>query len=170
MTDRALRTAFAHHTWATVRLIDACTSLTPERLAQPVPGTYGPILGMMRHIVGADAWYLFVLTGGRSPEIDEDVMELPELRAVMERHASAWPELLAQIADPDADVLAHRKDGTVGHAPAGVRLAQVVHHGTDHRSQICTGLTALGVEPPEIDVWAFGELDGRVWDDTAPSG
>jgi uncharacterized damage-inducible protein DinB len=44
----------------------------------------------------------------------------------------------------------------------GIRLAQALHHGTDHRSQICTALTTLGVEPPAIDVWDFGVQDGRV--------
>ena len=48
------------------------------------------------------------------------------------------------------------------HAPIGIRLAQALHHGTDHRSQICTGLTRMGIEPPEIDVWAFAEQDGRL--------
>ncbi len=43
-----------------------------------------------------------------------------------------------------------------------IRLAQAVHHGTDHRSQICTALTTLGIEPPLIDVWDFGVEDGRV--------
>jgi uncharacterized damage-inducible protein DinB len=43
----------------------------------------------------------------------------------------------------------------------GIRLAQVVHHGTDHRSQICTALTTLGIEPPLIDVWDYGEAVGR---------
>jgi uncharacterized damage-inducible protein DinB len=43
-----------------------------------------------------------------------------------------------------------------------IRLAQALHHGTDHRSQICTALTTLGVEPPFIDVWDFGGVDGRV--------
>ena len=38
---------------------------------------------------------------------------------------------------------------------------QVVHHGTDHRSQICTALTHLGVEPPLIDAWDWGEATGR---------
>ena len=38
----------------------------------------------------------------------------------------------------------------------------MIHHGTDHRSQICTALTTLGVEPPLIDVWAFGLQTGRV--------
>jgi uncharacterized damage-inducible protein DinB len=37
----------------------------------------------------------------------------------------------------------------------------VVHHGTDHRSQICTALTTLGIEPPLIDVWDYGEAVGR---------
>jgi hypothetical protein len=39
---------------------------------------------------------------------------------------------------------------------------QVIARGTDHRSQVCTALTPLGMEPPAIDVWDFGELDGRV--------
>jgi uncharacterized damage-inducible protein DinB len=42
-----------------------------------------------------------------------------------------------------------------------VRLAQVVHHGTDHRSQVSTALTSLGVEPPDIDVWAYAREFGR---------
>jgi uncharacterized damage-inducible protein DinB len=53
-------------------------------------------------------------------------------------------------------------DGSLSHAPLGVRLAQVVHHGTDHRSQICTALTSIGVEPPLIDVWDYAEKDGRI--------
>jgi uncharacterized damage-inducible protein DinB len=56
----------------------------------------------------------------------------------------------------------HRDDGSETHAPVGLRLAQALHHGSDHRSQVCTALTALGVEPPEIDLWAFGWKDGRV--------
>jgi uncharacterized damage-inducible protein DinB len=40
--------AFAHHAWATTRLIDACLRLTPEQLATGVPGTYGSILETLR--------------------------------------------------------------------------------------------------------------------------
>jgi uncharacterized damage-inducible protein DinB len=59
-------------------------------------------------------------------------------------------------------VTRHRDDGSQSHAPAGVRLAQVIHHGTDHRSQVCTGLTALGITPPEIDVWDYARSQGRL--------
>lgn len=169
MTRPALDDAFGHHAWATLRLIDACMPLDPGQLASPVPGTYGSILDTMRHIVGADAWYLFVMTHGRTPRIDEDTMELPALRREMERHADAWSSLLTEMLDPDRDVVANRQDGSVAHAPAGIRFAQALHHGTDHRSQVCTGLTGLGVEPPDIDVWAFGEMDGRVVEDPPPA-
>jgi uncharacterized damage-inducible protein DinB len=114
--------------------------------------------------VGSDAWYLFVLTEGRVPQIDEDAMELDELRAVMERHGAEWPLVLRDGPDPETVVTVQRLDGTRSHAPAGIRLAQAIHHGTDHRSQICTGLTGFGVEPPDIDVWDFGGVDGRVFE------
>ena len=66
MTPSPLTDAFAHHAWATLRLIDACSELTAEQLATPVPGTYGSILDTMRHMVASDSWYLFVITDGES--------------------------------------------------------------------------------------------------------
>jgi uncharacterized damage-inducible protein DinB len=162
MSRSILGDAFAHHVWATLRVIDACLPLSAEQLGSSVPGTYGSILDTMRHTVGADASYLFAVTGGRSPLIDEDHMDLKELRATMEGHGATWSSLLAQDLDPDAIVVRHRDDGSETHAPSSIRLAQALHHGTDHRSQICTALTTLGTEPPAIDVWDFGLDDGRV--------
>jgi uncharacterized damage-inducible protein DinB len=162
MSSSLLGDAFAHHVWATLRLVDVCLALSPQQLETAVPGTYGSILDTVRHIVGADAGYLFVTTGGRMPLIDEDHMDLAELRAEMAGHGAAWSRLLAEDLDPDAVLWRRRDDGSETHAPLGIRLAQALHHGTDHRSQICTALTTLGVTPPEIDVWDFGWQDGRV--------
>jgi uncharacterized damage-inducible protein DinB len=162
MNGLVLRDAFAHHVWATVRLIDACGALDPEQLETTSPGTYGSIRDTLRHLVGADASYLFVLTRGDVLQIDEDAMGLDKLRAVMERNGSGWSAFLERDLDPDAILVRPRDDGSESHAPAGIRIAQALHHGTDHRSQICTTLTTLGIEPPEIDVWAFAEQDGRL--------
>lgn len=162
MSRSLLADPFSHHVWATLRLLDTCIALSPEQLGAGVPGTYGSILENMRHLVGADASYLLVLSGGRVPEIEEGRMDLPELRAVMERNGPAWSALLAQDLDPDAVVVRRRDDGSESHAPMGIRLAQVVHHGTDHRSQVCTALTLLGAEPPAIDAWDFTDAQGRL--------
>lgn len=155
--------------WATVRLIDTCLPLDAERLGSSVPGTYGSILDTMRHIVGADVSYLVALTGGRVAPIDEERMDLAQLRAAMERNGPAWDLVLAGDLDPDVIVTRHRDDGSQSHAPLGIRLAQALHHGTDHRSQVCTALTALGIEPPEIDAWAFAWKDGRLSETPAPA-
>jgi uncharacterized damage-inducible protein DinB len=162
MSRPLLADAFAHHAWATLRLVDACLPLSPEQLETTAEGTYGSILATMRHLIGGDASYLWVLTDGRVPEVEEDRMDLRELRAVMESNGGAWTSLVAQELDPDSDVVRHRDDGIDSYAPMGIRLAQALHHGTDHRSQVCTALTNLGIEPPEIDVWAFAADEGRL--------
>jgi uncharacterized damage-inducible protein DinB len=74
----------------------------------------------------------------------------------------AWSAVLRTELDPTAVVTRHRDDGSTSTAPLAVRLAQVVHHGTDHRSQICTALTTLGIVPPDIDVWAYADAEGRL--------
>jgi uncharacterized damage-inducible protein DinB len=162
MSRPLLADAFGHHVWATLRLIDACLGLTDEQAATGVPGTYGSILETLRHLVGADCSYLFALTGGRVAAIDEDRMDLPALRAAMEGNGPAWDSLLGQNLDPDTVVVRYRDDGSESHAPMGIRLAQALHHGTDHRSQVCTALTALGVEPPAIDAWDFAWTEARL--------
>ena len=116
----------------------------------------------MRHLVGADSWYLFDLTGDQERRITAREMDLAELRTAIERDGEAWDRFLAQEPDPDAVVTeVDDDDGFERDAPIGVRLAQALHHGTDHRSQICTALTTLGVEPPAVDVWDFGVKTGR---------
>ena len=162
MTRPALADAFGHHVWASMRVLDTCLALTPDQLASTVPGTFGSILDTARHLVGSDAWYIFTLTGDRADLIDEDHMDIAELRASLEDREAAWAKLLAAYPDPDTvlteidDDDGFRKDATVG-----IRFAQAIHHGTDHRSQICTALTALGIEPPSIDVWDYGVAVGR---------
>jgi uncharacterized damage-inducible protein DinB len=162
MTRPLLEDAFAHHVWATQQLIDACLGVAPERLEATASGTFGSIIETLRHLVGADAAYLFSLTGGRRPLVNEKHLTLAELREVMEADGKAWAALLGESLDPDAIVVRRRPDGSEGHAPAGIRLAQALHHGTDHRSQVCTILTTLGIEPPAIDVWDFADGQGRL--------
>jgi uncharacterized damage-inducible protein DinB len=164
MSRSLLDEAFAHHVWATLRLIETCLVVTQEQLDAAVPGTYGSILETMRHFVGGDALYLFHLTGDHARQIDTDHMDLQDLRDAMEADAKAWIELLAKDLDPAAVVRDVDEAGYMRDASIGVRLAQALNHGTDHRSQICTALTTLGVEPPGIDVWSFGVETGRVVD------
>jgi uncharacterized damage-inducible protein DinB len=165
VTTSPLRDAFAHHVWATLRVLDACAALSPGQLETTVPGTYGSIIGTLRHTIGADSWYLFRTSGERTtpiPDGDEEHMDLAALRTAMEGHAAVWPSVVAGEVDGDTVIVGRADDGSESHATMGIRLAQALHHGSDHRSQVCTALTALGIEPPDIGVWEYGDEHGRV--------
>jgi uncharacterized damage-inducible protein DinB len=169
VTTSLLSDAFAHHVWATERLIDACTPLTPKQLNAPVPGTFGSIIDTLRHLVSADSWYLSFFDSTTAQFDEAAETSLAELRSVMAHNGPAWTELLAGELDPDEDVVEHGDTGWEFHAKMGIRLAQVVHHGTDHRSQVCTALSSLGLTPPAINLWDYGEATGRTWDVAAPA-
>lgn len=163
MTTSLLTDALEHHTWATERLLDACTALTDEQLDSVVPGTYGSIIATLRHTVQADSFYLMLFTGYRVPLIDrEATLSIDELRAANQRHAADYRAYLASNPDPAVD-LAEREEQGSYHATLGIRLAQAIHHGTDHRSQVCTALTNLGIEPPLISVWDYGASAGKAF-------
>ena len=162
MTTSLLSDAFAHHIWATQQLLDACARLTPAQLQTTVPGTYGSIIATLGHLVASDRSYVRRFPAGAhlEPIDDEGESSLSDLRAAMAANGEAWTRLLETDIDPD-QVMITRVGEREFHNPAGVRLAEVTHHGTDHRSQVCTALTTIGVPPPDIDVWAFGEASGR---------
>jgi uncharacterized damage-inducible protein DinB len=163
MSRPLLQDAFDHHIWATLTLIDACSELSPEQLEMSAPGTYGSVIATLRHIAAGDAGYLSLLSNGAVPMIideQEAAMTLADLRAVMEADGKVWPDVISADRDPDEMIARHRDDGSDSYAPFGIRLNQAVQHGADHRSQVCTVLTTLGVDPPELDVWAYGRSKG----------
>jgi len=170
MSRSLLDDAFAHHAWATLRLIHACLALSPAQLETAVPGTDRSILETMRHVVASDSFDLFVASNERGSFIRADRMGLAELRAAMEDIGARWSRLLEGGIDPDAVVReVDPYDGYRRDAPMGLRLAAALQHGSDHRSQICTALTSLGLKPPALDAFTFGLQDGRVVEVPAPS-
>ena len=114
-----LHDAFRHHAWANDRLLEVCRSLTPEQLATPCPGTYGPILDTLRHLVGSDRWYLWVITDHKVEEIDEDSMSIDDLPAAAASSAASWRSSSPAISTPTPTSLESRTLGVpcaVGHA------------------------------------------------------
>lgn len=169
MDGTLLRDAFDHHVWATVAMIDACLALPPEQLGTSAAGTYGAIRDTIRHIVDSDASYLAAFDGGPASVADPNASSAADWKVEMEAHADRWRAILAGGVDPDAVVIHRRRDGSDRHATAGIRLTQALVHGAEHRSQIATILTTLGIEPPDVDPWAYGASNGLVTEVPAPA-
>ena len=103
MSSSLLDVAFAHHVWATLRVIDACVARSARQLKTNVLGTRGPMLETLRHIVAGDTEDLYVLTGDRAFDIDVEHASLAEARVVMERNGSGWAEFILPVARPRCD-------------------------------------------------------------------
>jgi uncharacterized damage-inducible protein DinB len=52
-----------HNTWATLSLLEFCSSLGAEALELSASGTYGTLYGTLQHLVGGEQWYISLLTG-----------------------------------------------------------------------------------------------------------
>jgi uncharacterized damage-inducible protein DinB len=148
-----------HDVWATGKLLEHCRSLTPAQLQLSAPGTYGTIQKTFAHIVRANEGYLntyglipqpFLEATDQTP-LDETAARLARVRDAVER--------LFKSKEYDFDERIH-DERRKADLDLWVPLTQFSHHGSDHRSQICTILTLNGLEVPELDVWAYAIAEG----------
>ena len=154
---------FRHNAWDSRELLNMCEGLSEVDLDATVVGTYGSIIDTFRHYIRSESGYYRRLTGDEpkwlaTPDDEPGLAELSRRNDEMERR---WMRLLEQPFDAERTHLMHWHDGTDRDVPAGVILAQAIHHGSDHRSQICTILTTLGVTIPPMGLWDYAEATDR---------
>jgi len=151
-----LSEAFQHHTWATERLIEHLRSLPAAALTASAPGVYGEVLATLSHLLAADSRYLGYLDGMLPPpRIGPDpVRSLDELADAVRDQAVRWRVVLSRIGDLDVTLPARGERPELPHA-TNLLVDQALHHGNDHRTQICTVLSAGGYAAPNVDVWSY---------------
>ncbi|MBT8214289.1 MAG: hypothetical protein KJP12_03620 [Acidimicrobiia bacterium] len=148
---------FRHNTMMNDRLVEACQALSPDQLNSTVEGTYGKLGATLVHIANSQHSYGSSLLERERPErLSED--PFPGFEPLVERFATgnALLEEAAAIGVQDRTVTV-TGDDPVGSwtMPVSLFLVQALNHATEHRSQIATILTQLGVEPPPMDGWTF---------------
>jgi uncharacterized damage-inducible protein DinB len=157
----ALDHVLRHNAWANGALLEFCRALDPARLDDQSRGTYGTLYGTLQHLVGGEQWYVQLITGELiGDEIRRDKRRtLDDLASIAAR---LGPRALAIAAsdDPDRHVTVDDEPGRKTRSTVGTVLAQLVHHGNEHRTQATTILGASGIEPPEISGWAYGRAVG----------
>jgi len=151
-----LSEAFQHHTWATERLIRHLRDLPEAALSATTTGVYGEVLATLSHLLDADGRYLSYLEGMPPPPKSgpDPTRSLDMLADQLRDQAVRWRVVLARVADLDVTIPARGDRPELMHA-TNLLVAQALHHGDDHRTQICTVLTANGYEAPDLDVWSY---------------
>jgi uncharacterized damage-inducible protein DinB len=155
---------FRHNAMMNRRLLEACRQLSPEQLGVTATGTYGSVGSTLVHIANSQLGY-----ASRLLDIDrlEPLREegLQDLEVVAERLALGDARLEEAVAQVGSDRRVQvRGDDPPGMwwMPVSLYLLQAVNHGTEHRSQVATILTQLGVQPPEMDGWTYFLASGHM--------
>ena len=65
---------------------------------------------------------------------------------------------MAASDDPERPIV--MDEGKGPRTTVGVILAQLVHHGNEHRTQVTTILGSNGIEPPPVSAWGSGRARG----------
>jgi uncharacterized damage-inducible protein DinB len=158
MTEHILEKLFEHNNWANARIIQACSALSNDQLdAEPMSATQGSIRSTLIHLVTGQRGYLRLLT----LPVEERRKALADVPfAEVLSSASASGESLLALARDESGVLGKgRLQETGGFTvEPWVIMVQVINHATEHREQIKSMLTTLGVTPPSIDGWDYGEF------------
>ena len=149
---------FAHHGWANERLLEACSDLTDEQLDRPDGGDGWTLRKLLAHLIEADESYLALLT---IPLAERERIRVPfEDFAASTARTSAALRAIAEEHDPSAAASLATTDGY--DVDPWVVLVQVINHGHHHRRQACGMLRRMGLEPPDLDGWSYGEVTGAL--------
>lgn len=153
-----------HNSWATAQLLSFCRELDAGMLDATVPGTYGTILDLLRHIIASEASYLSrAMTGARLYLWDDHVQSvgLEQIAAEAAKLSVRWETFIGGEIDFERTAEGHGNDGSVFEIPTEIFIAQAIHHANEHRAHICTILGASGIEPPDVSAWGYSMATGR---------
>lgn len=160
-TTDTLTTLYKHHLWANLLLLEGCAALTSDQLQATAPNTFGTIYELLEHIVTSEQGYFSRISTGQRYDHPEDAlpMTLAEMKDALQTTGSGLIEWASKVGAEDTVEIDW--DGTPRNVPKTILLTQVINHATEHREQIKTILTHLGIEPPDLQAWAyFDAVDG----------
>jgi uncharacterized damage-inducible protein DinB len=153
MSENFLEKLFEHNNWANQKIIQACYALSDEQLdAEPQSVTKGTIRRTLLHLVHSQRGYLALLTMpvDQRPDVAPTFAELQESARLSGEGLLA----LARGEQKPFESRLRTKDGY--YTEPWVVMLQVINHATEHREQIKSMMSALGVTPPDIDGWDYG--------------
>jgi hypothetical protein len=100
--------------------------------------------------------YLYrIRTGEPMPRPEnEPPLTLAEMTESLRASGAGLIEWASQVQTGDT-VQIKWYDGSLHDVPKAIILNQAINHATEHRSQVMSILTQLGIEPPDLDSWTY---------------
>jgi len=155
MSDNFLEKIFEHNNWANLCILEACSALSDEQLdAEPQSVTKGTIRRTLVHLVSSQLSYLRTLTLPLEERREAVTVEYAELQGSIRMSGEGLLTIARGEQKPFKTQLQTR-DGYL--VESWVLMVQISNHASEHREQICSMLNTLGITPPDMDGWSYGE-------------
>jgi len=160
MTENILARLFEHNHWANLQLIEVCSALSDEQLdAEPESATKGSIRLTLWHLMDTQQMYLSQLTS-MEPGFD---WQAPTNFAELLESANKSGEGLVALARDETSQSLQTKIQDDGYSiEPWVVMVAAISHAAEHREQIKSMFSALGVTPPRLDGGAYGMVVNAV--------
>ena len=155
MSESFLAKLFEHNNWANKQVIETCSVLSDDQLdAEPQSVTKGSIRRTLVHLVSSQYSYLKTLTLPLAERLQPTLVEYSDLKESAAKSGKALLTLARGEQKP-FDSRLQTRDGY--YVEPWVIMVQIINHATEHREQINSMLSALGITPLDMDGWSFGE-------------
>jgi uncharacterized damage-inducible protein DinB len=153
-----LRAVLDHHIWSNETLYGFCERLSSEQLGLAMAGTYGTVHRTLLHLAQGEQLYLSrIPESGVEVTIELDADPRPtvaEAGRALRRAGDAWRAVVERWPD-DLQIAWVTSEGYHERGSIAFSIVQMLDHGAEHRTHVRAILSAHGIEPPEIDGWAW---------------
>jgi uncharacterized damage-inducible protein DinB len=153
-----LRLHWSYTMWATRRLLEAASRLSPPELNRDFQTADRSVLDTLVHVLAGDrVWYK------RVKDIPYSTFVEPEdrsIEALISRYSdvhNGWRTVLCTETDESIRRRIVYRDlkGNPHETPLWQIVLHVVNHGTHHRGQMAGFLRTMGYTPPALDLIHF---------------
>jgi len=145
--------------WASRRLVDAASQLTPDELTRDFGTADHGVLATLVHVYAADrAWIARIEGATPAPFLDPATdIRLSVLQSDWPAVQQRWNTMAANLDDNTVQTVVSytdTKDNPYQNTIQQIVL-HVVNHATHHRGQVSGFLRAMGHRPPVLDLMKY---------------
>jgi uncharacterized damage-inducible protein DinB len=160
MTENILAKLFEHNHWANLQLIQVCSTLSDEQLdAESQSATKGSLRLTLWHLIETQQSYVSQLTRMEPRSDSKSPMNFAEL---LESANTSGEGLVALARDETSPLMQTNIQDDGFTIEPWVVMVGAIAHAAEHREQIKSMLSALGVTPPRLDGGAYGMVVNAV--------
>jgi uncharacterized damage-inducible protein DinB len=159
MTVDVLRSHLNYTAWASSRLVNAASALSPQELMRDFGTANHNVLGTLVHVYAGDRIWLGRIEGNPPARfiVPEQDMHLAVLQNDWPALLGRWKQWGALLTEDSIQREISYKDskGNPYVTPVWQIVLHVVNHGTHHRGQVSGFLRAMGHTPPPLDLRVY---------------